>query len=86
VGVPKEGGELADAGFDLALLFLGCVVPAVFLEVSLLACSLDLLNDFRAARAGKVVQLCLQAVKSFLGKPSCRRAVGGRHGLLLLWI
>ena len=40
----------------------------------------------QAARAGEVVQLCLQAVKSFLGKPSCSCAVGGRHGLLLLMV
>ena len=83
VGVPEQRGELADAGFDLALLLLGGVVAAVLLEVALLAGSLDLLDDFRPARAGKVVQLCLQAVKSFLGKPSCSCAVGGRHGLLL---
>jgi hypothetical protein len=83
VGVAEQGGELADTGFNLALFLLGSVVTAVFLEVSLLARSFDFLDDLRPAGAGKVVQLCLQAVKSFLGKPSCRRAVGGRHGLLL---
>jgi hypothetical protein len=83
VGVPEQDGELADTGLDLALFLFGRVVAAVFLEVSLLARGFDLLDDLRPAGAGKVVQLCLQAVKSFLGKPSCRRAVGGRHGLLL---
>ena len=83
VGVAEQDRELADAGLNLALLLLGGMVAAVLLEVPLLPGCIDLLDNLRPARAGKVVQLCLQAVKSFLGKPGCSCAVGGRHGLLL---
>jgi hypothetical protein len=85
VGVAEQCSELADAGLDLALLLLGCVVATVLLEVALLPGCFNLLDDLCPASAGKVVQLCLQAVKSFLGEPGCSCAVGGRHGLLLWW-
>ena len=47
--VAQNVRELADAGLDLALLFLGGVVAAVFLEVAFFAREFDLLGDFDAA-------------------------------------
>jgi hypothetical protein len=70
--VTEQLGEHTDARLDLALLLLGGVVPAVLLEVTLLACGLDLLGDLRAALAGQGVKLSSESVEGFLGQPRDR--------------